>query len=221
MLLRLVAALAATAFVFAGCSAEPVPDAEKIRIDSSSSPLGPSAGSGKAPKEEKSRAPRSKRVMLTADAAGVAVSVPAGWQVFSKTYINSAAGAERLAAVAEQLNLSVADYKAMIDAVDLFLSDGAGDAITVGPFAGPMPSKSDFEKQFGGVAATVEADSIATPLGEARLYHYRFSAGGIEQGGATAYVENGDIVVEITGGGVDGQRATEGLRALLKTLKRA
>jgi hypothetical protein len=216
MLSRLSVVLAC-AVLLAGCGGEPVAEADKILIPSTSSPLGPADGGASTAAKEK-RKPARKSVV--APTAGVAFKAPVGWTVLDKETIRSTGG-ERAEALAQEVGMSAEALEAMVAAVDVYLTDYSG-VLTVGRYAGAMPTQEAFEAQFGGAAASVEpVRTRSTPLGDGRLFGYRLTIGGVTQSGGSLYLANGSSVVEITSAGPDGNAALEVLDAVTATLRRS
>ena len=220
MLARLSVVLAC-AVLLAGCGGDPVAQDDKILIPSTSSPLGPSDGgtgaaTGDAKPKKQKRAPKT----VVARGAGVSLTGPVGWSVLDKATISSNGG-QRVEDIARQVGVPVTTLEAMIAAVDVYLTNYSG-VLTVGRYAGAMPTREAFQAQFGNVPASVEpARTRSTPLGEGRLFRYRMTLGSLTQSGGSLYVRNGSGIVEITSAGPDGDTALEILDSVVRSLARA
>lgn len=233
MLPRLLPALTASVAsllslaLLAGCAEDTVAAEEKILIPSTSSPLGPSDGkaggkagdqvAGKQKKAKKAKAPQ----LIVAREAGVRFRPPAGWMVLDKNRLaTDASVADRLQMVADQSGLPIETLRSQIEAVDVWLTDYA-TVLTAGRATqgDSVPSQAEFERMFGTVAADVGPfETIRTPLGDCRVFHYQFTVGGAVWNGSSAYVSHGGRVVEITSGGQDGDRARRVLDTVVASL---
>ncbi|KRA31303.1 MULTISPECIES: hypothetical protein [unclassified Nocardioides] len=219
MLQRLAPLLVATALLAGGCAAETVPDSEKIFIETTSSPLGPSKGDGKPKaKAEKPRENKGRRVK--AIRSGISFRAPAGFTRLTKGAVSFAADSPRGRELAERTGFTPEQVRAMFESTDVFLLGFSG-ALTVGPIDndGALPTEAYLRAELGEMEGTIEpSENVKTPLGNGRLFRVSFEFGGAQQSGTILYVLSGSTVVEISAGGPD---ADATLNAVIPTLKRA
>lgn len=222
MLRCLAPLLVATALLAGGCATETVPDSEKVLIESSSSPLGPSKDDGKPkPKADKPKKPKAKA--FTARRAGVRISVPAGWTVLSESDLSFAADSPRGKELAERTGLTVDQLRATLKRVDLYLM-GFASVMTVAVFdqSGSLPSQAKFEAAFIDLdVTTTQGENVDTPLGTGRIFGTTISLSGTELQGGSLYVVNGSTVVDISVVAPDRTTARSLLNDVIPTLKRA
>lgn len=221
MLKRLAPLLVATALLAGGCATETIPDAEKILIESSSSPLGPGTVDGKVEKRAKTKKKRAR--LLTAEKAGVRFRSPVGWTALSEKDLSFAVDSPQGVELARLTGLTIDQLRARFETIDVYLIGFSG-VLTVGVLGtdGALPSRAGFDAGFGDLDHTVESvDQVNTPLGAGRVFGYTISAGGGEQRGVSLYVLNGSTVVEITSAGTDAGQARAILDKVIRSLKRA
>lgn len=223
MLQRLAPLLVATALLAGGCATETTPDSEKILIESSSSPLGPSKGDGKPKANEAKPKKKPKAKAFTAQQAGITFRAPAGWRPIDKNALDFAADSPRGKELAERTGFTPEQVRVLMESVDVFLTGFAG-ALTVGALnsSGTLPSESTYRGQFGTLDATIDpATTVNTPLGTGRVHSYELRVSGTVQRGHTLYVLNGSTVVEITIAGPESAAARSVLDQIIPSLKRA
>lgn len=223
MLQRLAPLLVATALLAGGCATETTPDSEKILIESSSSPLGPSKGDGKPKANEAKPKKKPKAKAFTARRAGVRITVPAGWTALSESDLSFAADSPRGKELAERTGLTVDQLRATLKRVDLYLM-GFASVMTVTVFdqSGSLPSQAKFEAAFVDLdVTTTQGENVDTPLGTGRIFGTTISLSGAELQGGSLYVVNGSTVVDISVVAPDRTTARSLLNDVIPTLKRA
>lgn len=226
MLQRLAALLVATVLLASGCADEPVPESEKIFIESSSSPLGPSKGDGKASekpaKPKKETKPKATGQVVTAADVGIQLVAPKGWRALSGADLATTSD-EALADFAELAGITTDEFRASFAQGGLYVAGASGslNVTAVGTGQG-LPGEAEFRAQLeprGFNISTVE--DLYTPLGTGRVVYYTLAVGGRTAHGAALFLVVDGTIADITVTTPDGARTRRLMVTVAPTIKRA
>ncbi|WP_182379713.1 hypothetical protein [Nocardioides sp. WS12] len=225
MLQRLAPLLVATALLAGGCAGESTSDAEKILIESSSSPLGPTGGKGTAKDKPtastKEKEPKRKRIV--ARQSGISFLAPVGAAGMTDGSVSFAADSPEGKEFAKRLGITVEQLRGFLATSDVYLSVFAG-VISVGPWdqSGVFPTRESIESEIGDLGYTVDdVEDVQTPVGDGRIIAYTQSDSSGEARGVSLYLLNGSTVVDFGVIGADARAIRAVIDEILPTLKRA
>lgn len=205
-----------------GCADEPIPDSEKILIESSSSPLGPSQGKGEAPtKDAKPKKPKRSANVVVAKKAGIRFTAPRGWTSLSDGEVAYAADGPRAREFAKRMNVSIEQFQSMMESTDVLLL-GLDGTLNVNRLPGipTLPSSTELRLSMSTIADVEDVRDIDTPVGDGRIAHYVIDSGDIQQYGAAVLVKVNDAVVQLTVTTRDRDETRRILADVVPTIKR-
>ncbi|MCX6400890.1 MAG: hypothetical protein NTX33_13300 [Propionibacteriales bacterium] len=221
MLKRLAPLLVATALLAGGCAAETIPDSEKILIESSSSPLGPAAGDGKA-KNRGAKAKKKPANVVIAREAGVRFTAPRGWSRLGEGGLSYAADSPRGQEMAQRLGMTMEQFKAMVESTDAFLVGLSGNlSVTRLPGYSSIPTAGDVRSQLSTVAEVSDVTDVNTALGTGRRARYAITSSVGTQYGTALMVASGGGVAQLTVTSASAAASDDVMATVVKTLKRA
>lgn len=226
MLLRHLIALVAGAALLAGCSAEPVADADKIRIPTVSSPLGPEAAGNEPAKDRKKAKPKkrqqARRITVVADESGIRFTLPPGWTVLGSGSVDYAAEGDRIPEMAAQVGVSVEEFRAMIKNLDV-LAIGFSGTLNVGATgqASTLPSAASLESALSAAGSVSGVRDVRTPLGPGRVVSYTLSMSTATNQGAALFLSIGGRLVQVTATTTDAGQTRAVLDGVARSLGRA
>lgn len=221
MLKRLGPLLIAATLLATGCAAEPIPESEKILIESSSSPLGPAAKDAKS--KSKEAKPKTKRAnVVVAEQAGIRLTAPRGWTNLSDGDVSYAASGPRAREFAERMNVSPEQFQSIMESTDVFLL-GMNGTLNINRLPGvfALPSETEIRRQLSTLADVDEVRNVDTPLGDGLRVHYAIAGGGVQQHGAAVIVLVNGAAVQVTVTTRSADEAQSILARAIPTLKRA
>lgn len=226
MLLRHLIALVAGAALLAGCSAEPVADADKIRIPTVSSPLGPEAagnepGEGAKPAKPKKRK-KARRTVVVADQSGIRFTLPAGWSVLGAGQVDYVAEGDQIADIAARAGMSTEDFRAMIKSLDVYAIGFSGSLnVVVAAQTSTLPSSAELESAMSQVGAVSGVRDVRTPIGTGRAVSYTLNMATPANQGSALFVSTGGRIVQITTTTTDAGQTRSVLDGVARSLGRA
>lgn len=224
MLRRLAPLLVATALLAGGCATETVPDSEKILIESSSSPLGPSKDDGKPkPKADKPKKPKPKPAnVVTAAVVGLQFVAPKGWTTLTEADLANVSN-EDLAAYAKVAGVSTDELQSSFSQGGLYLFGSSGsiniNAVGTGQV---LPDEAEFRTQLGSRGFNISSvEDVSTPVGPGRVVYYSLSIPGKTAYGAALFLSVDGRIADLTVTTPDADRTRRLMLKVAPTLKRA
>lgn len=224
MLKRLGALLVLAALVSSGCSAEPIPESEKILIESSSSPLGPSSGKGAATKDKaakpKGKKKASQNTRVVAQQSGVSLIPPSGWTSIGEGDLAFAADSPRGRELAGKLGMSAEQLGALLETTDLFLLGLPGNLSVSRLPQSQLPSEDELRSGIAALGDVSDVSDVNTPLGGGRQVSYSIN-GATTQYGDAVFVAVDGAIVQVTVTTRSAGESASYLSQSVATLKRA
>lgn len=224
MLLRHLITLVAGVALVAGCSAEPVADADKVRIPNVSTPLGPEAagnepGEGTQPAKKRKKA---RRTVVVADQSGVRFTLPPGWSVLGSGQVDYAADSPQMAEGAAKAGMSVPQFQELMKTVDVFAIGFSGSlTVAVTGRTSTLPSRAWLESLVAQAGQVTGARDVRTPVGTGRVVFYSLSIAGTTGGGAALIVVNDGKLVQITATTTDAGQTRSVIDGAARSLSRS
>jgi len=226
MLLRPLIALAAGIALLTGCSAEPVADADKIRIPNVSSPLGPEAAGDRPAADREKTKPRkhkqARRTAVVADRTGIRFTLPPGWSVLGAGQVDYVAEGDQIAGLAAQAGMSTEDFRAMIKNLDVYAIGFSGSLnVTVPGQTSTLPSGAELDSAMSQVGTVSGVRDVRTPLGTGRVVSYALNVSSPANQGSALFVTTGGKLVQITATTTDAGQTRAVIDGVARSLGRA
>lgn len=220
MLKRLGPLLLAATLLAAGCSAEPIPESEKILIESSSSPLGPAAKDGKAKNRDTKPKKDARANVVVVKSVGIRFIAPRGWTSLSRGDVSYAADSPRAREFAERMGVSPEQFASMMESSDAFLMGMSGNLnVSRVPGYSSVPSPADVRQQISTIADVDDVTDVDTPLGPGRRARYSMS-GNYTQYGGLVLLDVSSSVLQVTVTTAAADTTDDILGSVIQTLKR-
>lgn len=226
MLLRHLITLVAGAALLAGCSAEPVADADKIRIPNVSTPLGPEAagnepGEGAKPAKAKKRK-KARRTVVVADESGIRFTLPPDWTVLGSGSVDYAADSPYTAEIAGKVGMSVPQFQELMRTVDVFALGFSGSLnVAVLGSTGALPPASALSAELAQLGPVGAARDVRTPLGTARIIPFTYELSGGTNQSATLFLVVRGRLVQVTAHTTDAGQTRSVIDGVARSLSRS
>lgn len=163
------------------------------------------------------------RQQVTADQAGIRFEVAEDWTILGADALDNPGSAAAFEEFSETSGLSTEQIKQMAAQVDVLVisPDGSENVNVIPPGAvRAMPNEASLTSDFELFGATVSGvEQLETPLGQGRVAYYVLPVGGVEQHGASLFVETDDGIVNVTATTSSASRAPDLMADVAETLE--